>query len=62
MLSENLKKAREEKNLSQQKVAEAVGVTQVAIHHFEKGIKVPSLPVLIELSRVLGKTMDDLVK
>lgn len=62
MLSENLKKAREEKNWSQQKVAESVGVTQVAIHHFEKGIKIPSVPVLVELSNVLGKSLDDLVK
>ncbi len=62
MLSENLKKAREEKNWSQQKVAESVGVTQVALHYFETGVKVPSVPVLMELSRVLGKTMDDLVK
>lgn len=62
MLSENLKKAREEKNWSQQKVANAVGVTQVAIHHFETGIKVPQLATMIALSNVLGKSIDELVK
>jgi transcriptional regulator with XRE-family HTH domain len=62
LLSENLKKAREEKNWSQQKVGDAVGVTQVAIHHFETGLKVPQLATMIALSNVLGKSIDELVK
>lgn len=61
MLSENLKKAREEKKLSQQKVAEAVGVTQAAINYFENGVKVPQLATMISLSKVLGKSIDELV-
>lgn len=62
MLSENLKKAREEKNLSQQKVADAIGVSQAAINLFENGFKVPQLATMIALSKVLGKTIDELVK
>lgn len=62
MLSENLKKAREEKNWSQQKVAEAVGVTQAAINYFENGVKIPQLATMIALSNVLGKSIDELVK
>lgn len=62
MLSLNLKKAREEKGLTQKQVAEAVGVTQVAINYFEQGVKVPSLPTMIELANTLDKTIDELVK
>ena len=62
MLSENLKKAREEKGMSQKDVAEAVGVTQTAINRFEQGIKVPSLSTMVDLSATLDKTIDELVK
>lgn len=62
MLSENLRKSRLEKELSQQEVADLVGVTQVMIHRYENGTKTPTIPVFVELSRVLGKSMDELAK
>ena len=62
MLSENLKKAREERGMTQREVADAVGVTQTAINYFEQGIKVPGLPTMITLAKTLEKTIDELVK
>lgn len=61
MLSENLKKAREERGLTQKQVADAVGVTQTAINYFENGLKIPSLPTMISLARTLEKRIDDLI-
>ncbi len=62
MLCENLKKAREKKGFSQKEVADLIGISQVALHYFETGLKVPSVPTLISLSSVLEESMDALVK
>lgn len=62
MLSENLKKARLENKRTQKSVADAVGVSQVAIQYFEAGTKVPSLPVMVALAATLNRSIDELVK
>ena len=62
MLGENIKRAREELGMKQSELADAVGVTQSSIVYFEKGARNPSIPTLKLLSKVLGKTMDELVK
>lgn len=62
MLGENLKKAREEKGLGIVQVAQEVGITHAALSYFENGLKVPSVPTLVRLAEVLGKSIDDLVK
>lgn len=62
MLGENLKKAREEKKLGIVQVAQEVGITHAALSYFENGLKVPSVPTLVRLAEVLGKSIDELVK
>lgn len=62
MLGENIKKAREEIGMKQSELADAVGVAQSSIVYFEKGERNPSVPTLKLLSRVLGKSIDELVK
>ncbi len=62
MLSENLKKKREGKNLSQEKLAKSVGISQQAYSFFEKGLKIPSLSVAVLLAKELDTTVDELVK
>lgn len=62
MLGENLKKAREEKRLGIVQVAQEVGITHSALSYFENGLKVPSVPTLVRLAEVLGKSIDELVK
>ena len=62
MLGENIKKAREKIGMKQIELAEAVGVAQSAIVYFEKGYRNPSVHTLKLLSKVLGKSIDELVK
>ena len=62
MLSLNLKNARQEIGLSQEDVAKELGISQPAYSYFESGLKCPSVPVLVQLSKILNKSMDELVK
>ena len=47
---------RKEQGLSQQKLAEKVGVTQKAIDFWEKGINEPKASYILKLSEVLNIT------
>lgn len=55
-----LKAARAGKDLSQQQLADLVGVTRQTIAAIEKGDYNPSLNLCISICRVLGCTLDDL--
>ena len=46
-----LKELRIEQNLSQQKLAEQIGVTQKAIDFWEKGINEPKASYIIKLAK-----------
>lgn len=60
-MNERLKELRLEKNLSQQQVAEYVGVSQRAYSHYEIGDREPSISVLIKLCKLYGVSADYLV-
>ena len=60
-LKENVKRLREQMKLSQQELAEQVGVNQAMIHYIETGTKVPSLAVTISLAKAFGCSIDELV-
>ncbi len=53
--------ARKEKGLTQEELAERVGVTQSMITHIEKGKKKPSLDKAIAIARELDTTVDRLI-
>ena len=55
-----LKLARIENNLTQQELANLVSVTRQTIGLIEKGDYNPTLKLCINISRVLGKTLNDL--
>lgn len=55
-----LKAARAAKDLSQAKLAEAVGVTRQTMNAIENGDYNPSLNLCIAISKVLGVTLNDL--
>lgn len=57
----NLKKLREQYKLSQQDLAELLGVTQQAIYKYEKTPVEPSISMLIQMSQILHTTVDYLV-
>lgn len=55
-----LKLARVEKGLSQQQLADLVNATRQTIGLIEKGKYNPTLNLCLKISRVLGKTLNDL--
>jgi putative transcriptional regulator len=55
-----LKSARAAKDLSQQALADAVGVARQTVNMIEKGEYNPSIRLCVALCRALGKTLDDL--
>ena len=55
-----LKAARAAKDLSQQELAERVGVTRQTVSAIEKGDYNPTIRLCIAICRELGKTLDDL--
>jgi len=57
-LAEKIKKLRVSKNLSQTKLAEKLGVHYIHISRYERGISIPSVESLKNLSEVLGVSAD----
>ena len=55
-----LKAARAGKDLSQQQLADAVGVSRQTINAIEKGDYNPTIRLCITICRALGKTLDEL--
>ena len=55
-----LKIARTEKNLNQEELARAVGVTRQTISLIESGDYNPTLKLCIAICHALGKTLNDL--
>ena len=55
-----LKSARAALDLSQQQLAEKVGVSRQTINAIEKGDYNPTIKLCIAICRALGKTLDDL--
>ncbi len=55
-----LKAARAALDMSQQVLAEAVGVSRQTINAIEKGDYNPTLRLCIDICRALGKTLDDI--
>lgn len=56
-----LKEIREKKGMSQDELAEKLGVSRTMIIHYEKGRNTPSLERTIQLANILGCRLDDLV-
>ena len=55
-----LKAARAGRDLSQQQLAEAVGVSRQTINAIEKGDYNPTIKLCIAICRCLGCTLDEL--
>ncbi len=55
-----LKAARAEKDLSQQALADMVGVSRQTINAIEKGDYNPTIKLCRAICRVLDRTLDDL--
>ena len=55
-----LKSARAAMDLSQQELADRVGVSRQTINAIEKGDYNPTIKLCRDICRVLGKTLDEL--
>lgn len=55
-----LKSARTENNLSQQELADLVGVSRQTINAIEQGDYNPTIRLCISICKALDKTLDDL--
>lgn len=56
----SLKSARAALDISQQQLAEMVGVSRQTISAIEKGDYNPTINLCISICKVLGKTLDEL--
>ena len=60
-LAEQIRAFRQEKGMTQERLAEAVGVTVGAVSKWESGTSVPELSVLVELASLFGTSVDTLI-
>lgn len=61
-LSEKLKSLRKEKNVSQEKLAEYLGVSFQAVSKWENGNTLPDILLLPDIARFYGITIDELLQ
>lgn len=57
----NLKLLREEKGISQQKLADMLEITQQAVYKYEKTSVEPDIHTLIKIAEIFGVTVDYLI-
>ena len=58
---EQLRKAREEKGMTQQSLAEQLYVSRQSVSHWECGDRYPDLVTAKKISQVLDVSLDDLL-
>jgi transcriptional regulator with XRE-family HTH domain len=61
MISDNIRNARLAAGLTQQQLAEQLGITQPMILHIEKRRKIPNAILLGDIASILGTTTDSLI-
>ena len=60
-LSENLKKIRKDNNLSQEDLAEKLGVSRQSVSKWESGRAYPEMDKVLELCKLFNLNIDDLL-
>ena len=60
-LSENIRKFRKEHRLTQEQLAEVLGVTTGAVHKWEAGMSVPDISLIMELADFFDTSVDVLL-
>ncbi len=60
-LSEHIKTLRKERKMTQEQLAEALGVTVGAVHKWEKGLSTPDVGLILELADFFGVSTDALL-
>lgn len=60
-IAENIRAFRKERNLTQEQLAEAMGVTTGAVHKWEAGMSIPELGLIMELADFFDISVDVLL-
>lgn len=61
MISENIKRFRKAKGLTQEEMAVRLNVVRQTVSKWEKGLSVPDAEVLIQISQLLEVSVDQLL-
>ena len=61
-LGEQIKTKREAALITQEELAEAVGIDRSLIARYETGMRIPPLMHAAEIAKVLGTTVDELLR
>ncbi len=61
LISENIKRLRKNKNITQEQLAEAMGVSVTAVSKWERGETYPDITLLSPLAYYFGVTIDELM-
>ena len=59
--SDNLKKIRKEHNLSQEQIAEQLGVSRQSVSKWEQGLAYPEMDKMLSLCKIFNINIDDLL-
>ena len=60
-IGNNIKQLRQQKNMTQEQIAEKLGVTYQAVSKWENDISCPDITLLPSLAKKLGMTLDELL-
>lgn len=60
--TDRLRELMNGKDMSQRDLGNELGVTEQMVHYILQGKRIPSLAVYSDMCRVLGVSMDELVK
>ena len=61
IIGKSIRDNRIEQGLSQQKLAELVGITHASISYWENGVNIPNVQDIWKIADVLNLTIDELV-
>ncbi len=62
ILGKRLKEARISKNYTQEQLAEEASISVEHMSALERGLKFPSIPLLVKISNILGVSTDTLLR
>lgn len=60
-ISDNIRSFRKQRKLTQEQLAEVLGVTAGAVHKWESGLSVPELPMIVDLADFFDASVDALL-
>ncbi len=60
VFSEKLQSLRKDKNITQEQIAEVLGISRQSVSKWETGASYPDTQNLIRLAEILGVTVDEL--